>query len=313
MITVLGGGLAGCAAAIAARKEGAAVEVIEKSTFPRHKVCGEFLTAEARPLLDSLGVQLPEAAAIRSVRLRFKWTEKTFNLPEAALGISRYLLDDRLQAQARSLGAAFVREPPRPVDIVASGRQPRSVRGRRFFGFKNHFRGPANDAVELYFFRGGYVGVNPVEGGVTNVCGVLPEELLRSMSFRIDDVVNQFQPLRERLDGLEPVMEWLKTGPLIYESKIGSTDAFACGDALLFTDPFTGSGMFAALATGACAGQTKARDQPLEVFRTQSGRILSRAFSAAGFLRSLLKTPVAGLMMPFVPGPVLYRLTRPRA
>ena len=65
------------------------------------------------------------------------------------------------------------------LDIVAYGRQFSSSGRDRLFGFKAHFRGPVSDAVELYFFDDFYVGVNPVEGGLTNVCGLGSEAGLR--------------------------------------------------------------------------------------------------------------------------------------
>jgi flavin-dependent dehydrogenase len=290
--------------------EGAAVTVIEKSTFPKHKVCGEFLTAEAAPLLELLGVAIPEAAPIRRVVLRFPTLDKHFPLPEAALGVSRYLLDHRMQQHATYRGARFVREGPAP-DIWAAGRAAKSERGTRLFGFKAHFDGPANDAVELYFFDGGYVGVNPVEGGRTNVCGVMPEQRLRRSGFQPDEVVNSFAPLRERLARLLPAMDWIVTGPLVYRRSVLRPGAFVCGDALLFTDPFTGSGMFAALAAGAAAGRIKARGDSLETYRAECRRILSRAYRSSSLFREVLHTPIAEPLLRFVPGSWLYRLTRP--
>lgn len=310
MIHVLGGGLAGCAAAIAAAMEGSAVTVIEKSAFPKHKVCGEFLTAEALPLLEALGVTIAEAAPIRRVRLRFAKAEKSFPLPEAALGVSRYLFDHRLQQHATYRGARFVREGP-AADILAGGRAAKSTRGTRLFGFKAHFDGPSNDAVELYFFDGGYVGVNPVEGGRTNVCGVMPEPRLQRSGFQPDDVVASFQPLRERLGPLTPAMDWITTGPLVYLAAMPRPDAFVCGDALLFTDPFSGSGMFAALATGAAAGRMKALGEPLEAYRSECRRILERAYRSSALFRKALQSPFAEALLPLVPGAWLYRLTRP--
>jgi flavin-dependent dehydrogenase len=43
-VHVVGGGPAGAMAAFAAMREGAPVRIFEKSAFPRHKVCGEFLS-----------------------------------------------------------------------------------------------------------------------------------------------------------------------------------------------------------------------------------------------------------------------------
>jgi flavin-dependent dehydrogenase len=310
VIHILGGGLAGCAAAISASIEGDEVTVIEKSSFPKHKVCGEFLSGEAVPVLDSLGVSIPEAAPIRRASLRFSRSEKTFALPETALGVSRYLLDHRMQQHATWRGARFSRTGPAP-DIGAGGRAAKGEPGKRLFGFKCHFDGPANDAVELYFFSGGYVGVNPVEGGRTNVCGVMPERRLRLARFEIDDVLASFPPLRERLASLQPAMEWLTTGPLVYQRRVPTADTYLCGDALLFTDPFTGSGMFAALATGAAAGAMRARNEPLQTYHAECDRILARAYRTSSFFRKVLGMRAAETLVQLVPGSWLYRLTRP--
>ena len=48
-LIVIGGGPAGCAASIIAARSGATVLQLERGRFPRHKVCGEFVSAESRP------------------------------------------------------------------------------------------------------------------------------------------------------------------------------------------------------------------------------------------------------------------------
>ena len=52
---VVGAGPAGSAAAILLARAGRKVLLVEKDTFPRHKVCGEFLSSDALPLLERLG------------------------------------------------------------------------------------------------------------------------------------------------------------------------------------------------------------------------------------------------------------------
>src|SRR5215475_14451205 len=53
-LAVVGGGPAGTSAAITAAGYGATVLLLEKGSFPRSKVCGEFVSAEALALLASL-------------------------------------------------------------------------------------------------------------------------------------------------------------------------------------------------------------------------------------------------------------------
>src|SRR6478672_11164285 len=55
-VVVIGGGPAGATAALLLAQAGWSVAIIEKTRFPRKKVCGEFLSATNFPLLQRLGV-----------------------------------------------------------------------------------------------------------------------------------------------------------------------------------------------------------------------------------------------------------------
>src|SRR5579862_1418343 len=203
-INILGGGPAGASAALAALGEGARVQVIEKSRFPRHKVCGEFFSPEIALELQRLGVWEAFLASgpsrVARLALHIGAREKISRLPEPAWGLSRYTFDALLLDRAVANGAEVVKETTEPVSIVATGRgSGASTRGRRLFGFKAHFEGPANDAIELFFFDGCYVGVAAIEGGRTNVCGLGPENVLARVNFEYDAVVEQSPALRDRL------------------------------------------------------------------------------------------------------------------
>ena len=52
---VIGAGPAGSTAAIILSRAGWSVAVVEKTPFPRRKVCGEFISATSWPLLRELG------------------------------------------------------------------------------------------------------------------------------------------------------------------------------------------------------------------------------------------------------------------
>ena len=316
---MVGGGLAGCAAAITARRAGAAVTMVEKSSFPRHKVCGEFLSPEARPILEALGVRLDEAAPIRRTVLNFGGRrEKGFRLPEAAWGLSRYRLDHELFQKAVAEGVVAVREMPgEPLPrrrILATGRQRAAPKGSRQFGFKAHFRGEANDAVELYFFRGGYVGVNPVEGGVTNVCGLAREDILAEYGFEIDGLVESIPALRERVSGLRREFDWLKVGPLVYANRFHepvTEGEYHAGDSLSFVDPFTGSGMLGALKAGVAAGNSAARGDSAGEYQAEVERLLAQPFRVSSLLREFLGFEWIRWVVPAIPGQLLFVLTRP--
>jgi flavin-dependent dehydrogenase len=109
-VAVIGAGPAGSAAATLLARAGRRVLLIEKDQFPRSKVCGEFLSAQALPLLERLGVRRQiEACApeqIRGGRLQLPGGRTVaFPLAEPAFGLSRYRLDHLLAAHAQTSGA----------------------------------------------------------------------------------------------------------------------------------------------------------------------------------------------------------------
>ena len=55
-ILIVGGGLAGLTAAIHLSKIGLKVIVIEKNEFPKHKVCGEYVSNEVVSYFNYLGI-----------------------------------------------------------------------------------------------------------------------------------------------------------------------------------------------------------------------------------------------------------------
>ncbi|MBK7643787.1 MAG: hypothetical protein IPJ19_12205 [Planctomycetes bacterium] len=324
-IEVIGAGPAGSAAALAALAEGARVTLREKSRFPRHKVCGEFLSPEILPILEALGAAPAFAAAkparIERVVLHVRGREKRFRLPEAAFGLSRSALDALLLDEALRRGAQLSIERAQPCAaagsalVLAHGRQAPARSGARLFGFKAHFRAasPAalEESVELFFFEGGYAGLSPVEQGELNVCGLAPQAALRECGFQPEELLPE--RLLSRLRPLERSFDWLVTGPLVFRNEFrGHASAYLAGDALGFVDPFTGSGLLSALLTGRLAGQASSRGTSLEEYYAQCRRTLRRQYRVAATLRGMLGAGLTESVARWIPGEWLYRLTRPR-
>ena len=107
---VIGAGPAGSAAACILGLAGRRVLLLEKERFPRPKVCGEFLSADAFSSLDRLGVRerveqvRPERIDRGSIRPPLG-DGIAFGLPSPALGVSRFFLDDLLARRAAEAGA----------------------------------------------------------------------------------------------------------------------------------------------------------------------------------------------------------------
>jgi len=116
---VIGGGPAGAATAILLKKAGWRVVLVEKSAYPRQKVCGECLTAGGLALLDELGVGAAVCARASPELRQVGWMGKSpsvvADLPACVEGIHRYgralgrdHLDKLLVDRARELGVTLL-------------------------------------------------------------------------------------------------------------------------------------------------------------------------------------------------------------
>ena len=318
-VRILGGGIAGSAAAIAARALDAPVEIFEKAKFPRHKVCGEFVSGQAVALLEKLKLkdEFTEQQPVRlnRVLIHFKKRSKTVALAETGYGLSRYCLDNLLFSRAVAAGAAHVPLGLDRPNIIASGRVAMDTSLNRLFSFKAHFAGPASDALELFFFSRCYVEVTPIEGGFTNICGVAPEHMLHRYGFDFDTLLDRSPALRERIRPMKRQMNWMKAGPIVFESKFGvnqTADTYYVGDALAFTDPFTGAGIAAALESGRLAGECCARGVSSAYYMKKCRAMFERPFLNARRIRGLLDNGRAERFALVLPAGLLFSMTRPR-
>ena len=110
-LVIVGGGLAGAAAAITLSEAGRQVLLLERERAPQHKVCGEFLSQEALESLRALGVDPGElgATTITSVRLADSRRVTRVALPFAAMSMTRRRLDEALLLRAEQAGATVAR------------------------------------------------------------------------------------------------------------------------------------------------------------------------------------------------------------
>ena len=125
-LAIIGGGPAGTSAAHEALKSGIAVMIFERDRFPRDKVCGEFLSAESLPLLESkIPEVLSEGVKIHGAEfVSQRGRALAFPLPKAGLGLSRHLLDWTLWRSTLDRGAMA-------KDGVAVRRISRTISGKQ--------------------------------------------------------------------------------------------------------------------------------------------------------------------------------------
>jgi 2-polyprenyl-6-methoxyphenol hydroxylase-like FAD-dependent oxidoreductase len=177
-ITIAGGGLAGLSLAISLRRQGVPVTLWEAGNYPRHRVCGEFISGVSEDTLASLGISAAFAGALHHRTLEWRNCGRLLHrdhLLDPALGISRHLLDERLRQLAFAAGVELktgVRARPEPREglVWAAGRRPCNG---RWIGLKAHVHTATRPAdLEMHLGTNGYVGLAGVEDGWTNICGL---------------------------------------------------------------------------------------------------------------------------------------------
>lgn len=317
-VVVIGGGPAGCAAAITAARRGKRVALLEVGRYPRHKVCGEFVSAESLALLrellrDGNGTGLLNRAPRINRAEIFVGTRRIeVSLHPAAASITRFDLDAALWNAAiasgidardgcgryaiapRANGFVLAAGGPalecRQVIYAAGRRSDFSGRDRPLVGIKAHFRPDEPvDSVQLYFGRNGYCGIQPIAGGLVNVCALLdPREIKAASADRMKAAFAVHDVLRRR--AWEQVTESVTTGNCVFCRPEPVRNGIKCvGDAAGFIDPFLGDGISLALQSGALAGALDdAREYEIEYER----RFLP-AFRRAAKLRRLMGAPTS--------------------
>ena len=112
-VLIIGGGLSGLTSAIHLSKFGLKVTLIEKNEFPKHKVCGEYISNEVIPYLNYLDIDISLLKPSNITDLEFsnpKGKIISAKLPLGGFGISRYDLDHYLFEKAKELGCEIIQD-----------------------------------------------------------------------------------------------------------------------------------------------------------------------------------------------------------
>ena len=121
-ITIVGGGLAGLTLGIGLRQRNVPVTILEAGNYPRHRVCGEFISGRGQGTLRRLGLLEPverSGAVAAQTAAFFSMTQagQPHPLPEKALCISRYVLDAMLVKRFQQLGGVLVENQRYPGEF----------------------------------------------------------------------------------------------------------------------------------------------------------------------------------------------------
>lgn len=288
---IIGGGVAGLAAFNHLRDFKKDVILIEERSFPSHKICGEFLSPEAIPLLKKWDI-VP-GATISSLRMISDKTEFRIDLPQHAAALSRYFLDDSLAKRAVRLGGCLktgckvvkIDVPKKSGEsyrlqlssdetlsakrvLISTGRLP-GLNGRcnprpfRYVGAKAHFEGiDLKGELRMLLLKGAYFGMAGVGAGVVNVAGLIActeEEAKQPFeTFHIFLNSDRGALLKKALDqGRLSFSDWMAAPVPEFGVRENPSlpNAYFLGDAKGVIPPAAGGGISMALASGVLAGE----------------------------------------------------------
>jgi menaquinone-9 beta-reductase len=286
-VAIVGGGPAGSSCAAFCAAAGLRTAIFEREKFPREKVCGDCINPACWPILRRLQVAervraLPHGKLDRVEFIAIGGQRSSVALPvgdEAEIAVKRSLFDHVLLEQAREMGTTVFESatvtaltPPDPRTdhwkisvgdqvvcsrtlVAADGRNstvarlcgllPRPARER--VALQTHLPLPKNfgDRVVLEFRPEGYSGQAPVGDGQLNVCLVSVPKRIASL-----------RAWAEERFAISPDHPWRTITPLTREPiSAAQPSLFFVGDTARVVEPFTGEGIYYALASGELAAK----------------------------------------------------------
>ncbi|MDT9599708.1 FAD-dependent monooxygenase [Sphingosinicella sp. GR2756] len=299
-ILIVGGGPAGCAAAISLARTGISAELFERSHAGHDVVCGGFLGWDALRALARLGIDAASLGArpIRKLRLLAGGRQVEASLPQPAAGLSRRTLDAALLGAAADAGAAVHRgRAVRAADVarnlvrmddgeeieagallLANGKyelrgaaRPRDTAGdpigiRTSLETPGSLRTSLEGVIELHLFDGGYAGLLLQEDGSANLClSVARQSMKRAGGIEnlVAEIAARAPALADRLaDGA--ASEWMAVSAVPYgwRARETSPGLFRLGDQAAVIASIAGDGIAIALESGIAAASTLVGQEP---------------------------------------------------
>ena len=291
-VIIVGGGLAGLTSAIHLSSRKKRVLLIEKNEYPKHKVCGEYISNEVLPYLNSLGINPINEGAKQITKVHISTTKSNLikgELPLGGFGMSRYFLDNLLVKKARLNGVQILKDTvdsihfkkdsftittkssgvfQSKITIGAFGKRSSLDQKMKrkfiqkkspYLAVKIHVKGvfPEN-LVALHNFKGGYCGVSKVEDNAINVCYITEYRSFKKHKNITDfqeQVVFKNEHLRKIFKESTPVFEKpLTISQVSFQTKNPVEDhVIMCGDTAGMIHPLCGNGMGMAISSARLA------------------------------------------------------------
>lgn len=279
-VGIIGGGLTGLSLAIDMCKRGYSVILFEKGTYPKHKVCGEYISMESHRYLFEIcpplqRFQLPYITEFKITSGKTKSFKTPLNL--GGFGISRYILEKELYDYAKKIGVtvmckAKVNQAYRlenlfhisttnkiyTSDILCntSGRKSnlrtdaQQHSRHNYIGVKYHVKMPRKKSlIEIHNFPGGYCGISAIEDDKSCLCYIVNSDKLKDSRSSITDMEKNFLYQNKSLKRIFSEAQFLFEKPITISNinfrikERQKDDIFYLGDAAGSIAPITGNGM----------------------------------------------------------------------
>lgn len=292
-ITIVGGGLAGLTLGIGLRQRNIPAVVWEAGNYPRHRVCGEFISGNGPAVLQRLGLRelFRRAGAIEVETATFvsgRNCSPVRKLPMPAIGLSRYSMDALLADEFQKLGGELYDGQRWHADgsdagiVHASGREPHpTANGWRWFGLKVHATNVEMSAdLEMHVSADNYVGVNRINNGEVNVCGLFRTRRGEKRETGLESLRGApGSPLRERLASarFDEGSFCSVAGLSLKAQRAGAKAGCHIGDAITMIPPVTGNGMSMAFESAEIAVEPLRRYSRGEMSWTEAQRVIAQA------------------------------------
>ena len=284
---IIGGGLAGLCLSIQLAQKGFDVVLIEKNSYPFHKVCGEYISLESWDFLTRLGIPLEQMnlPIIKNLSITSENGFKVSALLDlGGFGISRFNLDEKLATRAKQVGVLLLENTTAKNvtlenDIytittnslklkskLAFGSfgkiSPSYISGENsakkgaYLGVKYHIKTTfPNDLIELHNFKDGYCGISKIDNDTYCLCYLTTVKNLKDNSNSIYEMEKNVLMKNPYLKKIFTESTFLFDKPLAI-SQIGfnkkktyTNNLIMLGDAAGAIAPLCGNGMSIALRT----------------------------------------------------------------
>lgn len=306
-VVIVGGGLSGLCTAISLAKKDINVLVIEKNGYPKHKVCGEYVSNEVLPFLNAIDFDPFDYKAKRIHKFLLSTQQGNkiaSDLPLGGFSLSRYCFDKALVEKAKASGVNVVKDTVITVSFNEDVFKIKTIKGNThtaqiaigaygkrsnldkkfnrsfinknapYLAVKAHYKADfPEDLVALHNFEGGYCGLSKVENNHVNACYITDYKSFKKYK-NVDDfqrnVLYKNPYLKAFFENAIPVFENPLTISQIsfLDKRLIENHVLMSGDSASMIHPLCGNGMSMAIQSAQLLSKL--------VFDFFSGEITSR-------------------------------------